>query len=80
MKSAVEHVEGHAAAVMRRPDGPDDAVLVVTRPPCPGPLGCHTVLPAILPAGNRMTVYVVGGDGVTRHWATYTGTGEGTTA
>lgn len=79
LKSAVEHVEGHAAAVMRRPNGPKDAVLVVSVPPCPGPYGCNTILPALLPAESNLSVYVVGADGQPRFWRTYRGTGEGTT-
>ncbi|WP_460776798.1 DddA-like double-stranded DNA deaminase toxin [Micromonospora polyrhachis] len=78
LKSAIEHVEGHAAAVMRRPNGPKDAVLVVSMPPCPGPYGCATILPALLPADSRLSVYVVGADGQPRFWKTYIGTGEGT--
>ncbi|MEN3612418.1 DddA-like double-stranded DNA deaminase toxin [Plantactinospora sp. ZYX-F-223] len=78
LKSAVEHVEGHVAAIMRRGTGPKDAVLVVSQPPCPGPYGCATILPALLPAGSRLAVYVVGTDGRTRYWKTYTGTGEAT--
>jgi hypothetical protein len=79
LKSAVEHVEGHASAVMRRSNGPKDAVLVVSQPPCPGPYGCDNVLPALLPPGSRLAVYVVSADGTARYWKTYTGTGEGTT-
>ncbi|MGW0434084.1 DddA-like double-stranded DNA deaminase toxin [Micromonospora sp. NPDC003197] len=79
LKSAVEHVEGHAAAVMRRPSGPKDAVLVLSAPPCPGPYGCSTILPELLPANSRLSVYVMGADGRVRFWRTYVGTGEGTT-
>ncbi|MFD1320129.1 DddA-like double-stranded DNA deaminase toxin [Micromonospora sonneratiae] len=79
LKSAVEHVEGHAAAIIRRPNGPKDAVLVVSAPPCPGPYGCSTILSALLPANSRLSVYVMGADGRARFWRTYVGTGEGTT-
>lgn len=79
LKSAVEHVEGHAAAIMRRPNGPKDAVLVVSAPPCPGPYGCSTILSALLPADSRLSVYVMGADGRARFWRTYVGTGEGIT-
>jgi hypothetical protein len=78
LKSAIEHVEGHVAAIMRRDTGPKDAVLVLSQPPCPGPYGCATILPALLPARSRLAVYVVGTDGRTRYWKTYTGTGEAT--
>jgi hypothetical protein len=36
------------------------------------------ILPALLPSGARLSVYVVGTDGRTRFWKTYTGSGEGT--
>jgi len=78
LKSALEHVEGHAAALMRRPNGPRDAVLVLSAPPCPGPYGCDAILAALLPADSRLSVYVMGGDGQTRFWRGYIGTGEGT--
>ncbi|MFV2083926.1 DddA-like double-stranded DNA deaminase toxin [Micromonospora sp. LOL_021] len=78
LKSAVEHVEGHAAAFMRRAGAPTEAVLVVSQPPCPGPYGCNAVLPALLPVNSRLTVYLASADGQARLWKTYIGTGEGT--
>jgi hypothetical protein len=78
--AATQHVEGHAAAVMRRPDGPRHGVLVVSKRPCPGPLGCDRLLPGLLPAGATLTVYVTGRDSGPRLWRTYVGTGEGITA
>jgi len=52
-KSAIEHVEGHVAAVMRRPDAPRRVSLLLTRPPCPErPYGCRHMLLALLPRGR----------------------------
>lgn len=75
--AATQHVEGHAAAIMRRPDGPRHAVLVVSKRPCPGELGCHRLLPELLPAGATLTVYMAGKDDTLRMWKTYLGTGKG---
>ncbi|MFY1674012.1 DddA-like double-stranded DNA deaminase toxin [Plantactinospora sp. WMMB334] len=77
--AATQHVEGHAAAIMRRPDGPRHAVLVVSKRPCPGPLGCDRLLTGLLPAGATLTVYVTGKNSGPQLWKTYTGTGEGVT-
>ncbi|MFC6022806.1 DddA-like double-stranded DNA deaminase toxin [Plantactinospora solaniradicis] len=75
--AATQHVEGHVAAIMRRPEGPRHAVLVVSKRPCPGELGCHRLLPELLPKGATLTVYVAGKDASPRLWKTYLGTGEG---
>ena len=80
MVTALHHVEGHAAAIMRRPGGPTHAVLVLSEQPCDDiPWGCDRILPAILPAGSRLDVYVLDTDGSVRQWkeSGYTGTGEG---
>ncbi|GAA2275598.1 hypothetical protein GCM10009853_032160 [Glycomyces scopariae] len=73
-----DHAEGHLAADMRRPGGPTAVTLVLNNRPCTGSEGCDATVPAIIPAGATMTVYVTdaSAEGV-GHWATYTGTGEG---
>lgn len=63
MTTVLQHVEGHAAAVLRRPDAPTEAVLVVSRPPCDGRFGCDRILPDTLPRRTRLWVYVRGEDG-----------------
>jgi hypothetical protein len=73
---ALTHVEGHVAAIMREPDGPKQVVLVVSREPCPGELGCRKLLPGMLPADAHLSVYVADRDGV-RYFDTYLGTGAG---
>lgn len=73
----MDHVEPHAAAIMRRPGGPRQTILVINNPPCyePGwPLMCEPLLPGILPRGSTLNVYVSDGNG-TRFHKTYTGTG-----
>jgi len=79
IKSAVEHVEGHIAAVMRRPGGPRHVSLLLTQPPCPQePYGCKHILPALLPAGAMVDVYVADrAGGSPKFYGSYTGTGEG---
>jgi RHS repeat-associated protein len=52
------HVEGHAAAVMRS-DKIREATLWINRSPCPGPRGCSTLLPRMVPDGSTLTIYVV---------------------
>ena len=77
-----QHVESKAAARMRR-DGIDEATLVLDNTVCGStdrdrdlPWGCHTVLPAILPVGARLTVWVTRDAGRTWWRTTYRGTGE----
>ncbi|GAA3759537.1 hypothetical protein GCM10022225_51230 [Plantactinospora mayteni] len=77
MASATQHVEGHVAAVLRRPNAPKHAVLVVSAPPCGGPKGCHRRLAEMLPEGTTLGVYVAGDDGTTTWWADYHGNGRG---
>ncbi|MGI5215101.1 DddA-like double-stranded DNA deaminase toxin [Plantactinospora sp. CA-290183] len=77
MASATQHVEGHAAAVLRRPDAPKQAVLVVSAPPCGGPKGCHRRLAEMLSEGTTLRVYVAGDNGTTTWWADYHGNGRG---
>ena len=72
-------VEGHAAAILRRPGAPKQANLVVNNKPCETSLpfrGCDELLPGMLPAGTLLTVFVKS-DGVTRPYKIYRGTGEG---
>lgn len=77
--TVTDHVEGHVASEMRRPEGPKAVTLVINNEPCKArPFGCHWLLPDILPAGARLTVYVVGPDGP-RYHNTYVGTGRGVT-
>ena len=75
--SPLGHVESHAAARMRHGEVPGDAVLVINNRPCPGVRGCDRLLPALLPEGARLTVYVTDGKRAWFH-RTYDGTGEGT--
>jgi hypothetical protein len=75
----MDHVEAHAAAIMRQPGAPRVATLVVNQTPCDDPtrpLVCDRVLPKILPAGARLTVYVTDGNQTWEH-RTYTGTAKG---
>ncbi|MFV2021394.1 DddA-like double-stranded DNA deaminase toxin [Micromonospora sp. LOL_023] len=74
--TVTDHVEGHVAARMRAEDGPRDVTLVINKPPCDDrPFGCHQLLPHIIPAGSRLTVYVVEEGGARLH-STYHGTGK----
>ncbi|WP_326557139.1 DddA-like double-stranded DNA deaminase toxin [Micromonospora sp. NBC_01796] len=77
MAAATQHVEGHTAAVLREPNAPKRAVLVVSAPPCGGPKGCHRRLAEMLPEGTTLRVYVAGDDGTTTWWADYHGNGGG---
>lgn len=74
-----EHVEAHAAAYLRRPDTPRDAVLVINKTTCVSRgqyVGCDELLPGMLPEGKRLAVYVSDGKN-TRLLKVYKGTGEG---
>jgi hypothetical protein len=74
-----EHVEAHAAALLRKPDAPREAILVVNKPTCVSRgeyVGCDEVLPGMLPRGSRLAVYVSDG-AATKPLKVYTGTGEG---
>ncbi|GIL32039.1 DddA-like double-stranded DNA deaminase toxin [Actinocatenispora comari] len=76
MQAVVEHVEGHMAALMRQPGAPREVVLVINNVPCRGPRGCRTLLPGVIPARTRLTVFVTD-HGQTRYYATYVGHGRG---
>jgi hypothetical protein len=72
-----EHVEGQVAALMRTSGMPLDVVLYINNRPCDrGNAACDRVLPAILPAGSRLTVYVVAACGELLERRVYPGTGE----
>jgi hypothetical protein len=74
-----EHVESHAAAILRKPAAPQEAVLVINKPTCVSRgeyVGCDEILPAMLPVGKRLAVYVTDGTRTTLS-RVYTGTGEG---
>jgi hypothetical protein len=72
-----EHVEGQVAALMRMSGMPRDVVLYLNNRPCErGDAACDRVLPAILPAGSRLTVYVVAAGGELLERRVYPGTGE----
>lgn len=74
-----EHVEAHAAALLRQPGAPRSATLIVNNNPCVSRgqyVGCDELLPGMLPPGTELTVYVTDGQH-TRLVKVYTGTGEG---
>jgi hypothetical protein len=74
-----EHVEAHAAAILRKPGSPQQAALVINKATCVSRgeyVGCDEVLPGMLPRGKRLTVYVTNGQ-QTRLLKVYEGTGEG---
>lgn len=76
-EAALRHVEGHVAALMRAPSGPQNVVLVVSKAPCPPPRGCQVILPRILPAESHLTVYVAERGKPPRYFDTYDGNGRG---
>ncbi|WP_368052502.1 DddA-like double-stranded DNA deaminase toxin [Micromonospora sp. HUAS LYJ1] len=78
----VSHVESHVAARMRR-DELDEGELVLNNTTCgtrdfdrDWPLTCDKLLPPVLPAGARLTVWATQDGGRTWWTTTYTGTGE----
>jgi hypothetical protein len=66
-----DHVEGHAAALMRRLGAPKEATLYLNNQPCGGEYGCDETLEAQLPRGTKLTIFWPGDHKV------YRGTGEG---
>jgi len=77
-----QHVESKVAAQMRR-DGIASADLIVDNTVCGSnqhdqehEWSCERILPAILPAGSQLTVWLTRDGGQTWWRATYTGTGE----
>jgi hypothetical protein len=69
--SALDHAESHAAAIIRK-RRLTEATLYLNNPPCDTPLGCDRVLPYILRAGAKLTVYGPGG-----YRKVYHGNGKG---
>lgn len=81
--TAKQHVESHTAARMRR-QGLSEGVLVLNNVTCGNrgfdndwPATCDKLLPPILPAGSRLTVWATADSGQTWWTKTYVGTGEG---
>jgi hypothetical protein len=72
----MDHAEAKTAAAIRASTGGQRVRMVINKEPCQGVKGCDATLPAILPTGSSMTVYLRDGDGVSfyRH---YEGNGEG---
>ena len=68
---AQDHVEGHAAALLRRAGAPKEATLYLNNKPCPGEGGCDETLEDQLPKGTKLTVYWPGDHKV------YRGNGKG---
>ncbi|WP_326550213.1 DddA-like double-stranded DNA deaminase toxin [Micromonospora sp. NBC_01813] len=69
--SALDHAEGHAAAMMRT-RGITEATLYLNNTPCMEPMGCDRVLPYVLPKDATLTVY-----GPNRYVTVYRGNGKG---
>jgi hypothetical protein len=55
-----DHVEAHAAAVMRQLDV-SEADLYINNTPCSGPMGCNANLPHMLPEGATLRVHIQNG-------------------
>ncbi|WP_433688044.1 DddA-like double-stranded DNA deaminase toxin [Micromonospora carbonacea] len=77
-----DHVESKAAAHLRRAGG-GEADLAIDNTVCGTsdrdqayPWTCDKILPAILPAGSRLRVWVTRDGGTTWWHRVYTGTGE----
>lgn len=68
---AQDHVEGHAAALLRRAGAPKEATLYLNNKPCAGEAGCDETLEDQLPRGTKLTVYWPGDHKV------YRGNGKG---
>lgn len=68
MTAVIHHVEGHAAALLRRTGAPQRVNLVISQDPCEGRNGCANVIPDVLPAGTRVNVYIADEDGTVRPW------------
>lgn len=77
LNAALTHVEGHVAALMRAPDGPREVVLVLNNPPCTKRMGCHRLLPGMIPEGSQVHVYLARPAGSAQFLRTYTGHGRG---
>lgn len=74
--TTTDHLEAKLAARMRRQQT-KEASLITNNAPCDyEPYGCDAILPRLLPAGSRLTVFVREDDGQVRLWRTYTGNGR----
>jgi len=74
--TTTDHLEAKLAAWMRR-EQTKEASLITNNAPCDyEPYGCDAILPRLLPAGSRLTVFVRDDDGQVRFWRTYTGNGR----
>ncbi|MFV2022741.1 DddA-like double-stranded DNA deaminase toxin [Micromonospora sp. LOL_023] len=74
--TTTDHLEAKLAARMRR-EQIKEASLITNNAPCDyEPYGCDAILPRLLPAGSRLTVFVRDDDGQVRLWRTYTGNGR----
>ncbi len=71
--SALDHAEGHAAALMRT-RGITEATLYLNNTPCVEPMSCDRVLSYVLPKDATLTVY-----GPNRYVRVYRGNGKGLT-
>lgn len=76
MDATMTHVEGHVAAMMRQPGGPQEAILIITQPPCRTREGCRRLLPAMLPRDAILHVYLRNKDGTATWFGSYTGNGR----
>ncbi|MEU6247146.1 DddA-like double-stranded DNA deaminase toxin [Glycomyces sp. NPDC047010] len=74
----MDHVEARIAGEIRA-GGSRDVTMVINKEPCGGEAGCDAILPAILPEGARLTVYVGDSSGV-RFYKTYNGNGTAVSA
>lgn len=72
----MDHAEAKLAASVRESVKDRHVTMVINKEPCQGPKGCDQTLPAIIPAGSSITIYLRDERGVAfyRH---YQGTGEG---
>lgn len=75
--SVTTHVEGHAAALLRRPGAPRQVTLVVSKDPCGNDYGCAAVIPDVLPRGARVSVFVANEDRTVKRIVPFIGNGKG---
>lgn len=52
-------------------------ILIVSRDPCPGALGCDAMLRSLIPTGATLHVYVAEPDKPVRFFDSHTGNGKG---
>ncbi|MFK4084637.1 DddA-like double-stranded DNA deaminase toxin [Kribbella sp. NPDC020789] len=64
MISALDHVEGHTAAILRRAGASKDVTLYLNNRPCPDKMGCYAILEDLLPVGTKLTLYWPESDGL----------------